>query len=279
MNQLIALDFDGTIAARKQPVDETMVNYINKWKERNIETVIVSGRPYRSLKRELEPIQEDVFIVSNNGNLIRTKNSEKTFYKNTFPKEKIRPIAEAMIARGIHPIFHVDSYFKGYDLVTLFDTTEREASYISFYENLYKRMTLEEVLEEDILVIAGYTTADVFYDLEEDEALKSSGMTAHLLKSRDKVLSLIEIIGTTNKWNGLEKLAEIKGIDTENIVAFGDDMNDESMIEHAGIGVAMASAPDEVKKKSNIVCQEPPEEYGAFKLANKIINEEVVIEY
>lgn len=279
MIQLIALDFDGTIAARKQPVDETMVNYINKWKERNIETVIVSGRPYRSLKRELEPIQEDVFIVSNNGNLIRTKNSEKTYYKNTFPKEKIRPIVEAMIARGIHPIFHVDSYFKGYDLVTLFDTTEREASYISFYENLYKRMTLEELLEEDILVIAGYTTADVFYDLEEDEALKSSGMTAHLLKSRDKVLSLIEIIGNTNKWNGLEKLAEIKGIDTENIVAFGDDMNDESMIEHAGIGVAMASAPDEVKKKSDLVCEVPPEKYGAFKLADKIINEEVVIEY
>lgn len=279
MIQLIALDFDGTIAARKQPVDETMVNYINKWKERNIETVIVSGRPYRSLKRELEPIQEDVFIVSNNGNLIRTKNSEKTYYKNTFPKEKIRPIAEAMIARGIHPIFHVDSYFKGYDLVTLFDTTEREASYISFYENLYKRMTLEEVEKEDILVIAGYTTADVFYDLEEDEALKSSGMTAHLLKSRDKVLSLIEIIGNTNKWNGLEKLAEIKGIDTENIVAFGDDMNDESMIEHAGIGVAMASAPDEVKKKSDLVCEVPPEKYGAFKLANKIINEEVIVEY
>lgn len=278
MIQLIALDFDGTIAARKQPVDDTMVNYINKWKEQNIETVIVSGRPYRSLKRELEPIEEDVFIVSNNGNLIRTKNSEKTFYKNTFPKEKIRPIGEAMIARGIHPIFHVDSYFKGYDLVTLFETTEREASYISFYENLYKRMTLEEALEEDVLVIAGYTTADVFYDLKEDEALKSSGMTAHLLKSRDKVLSLIEIIGNTNKWNGLEKLAELKGIDTEKIVAFGDDMNDESMIEHAGIGVAMASAPDEVKKKSDIVCQEPPEEYGAFKLADKIINKEVVIE-
>lgn len=278
MIQLIALDFDGTIAARKQPVDDTMVKYINKWKEQNIETVIVSGRPYRSLKRELEPIQEDVYIVSNNGNLIRTKNSEKTFYKNTFPKEKIRPIAEAMIARGIHPIFHVDSYFKGYDLVTLFETTEREASYISFYENLYKRMTLEEVEKEDVLVIAGYTTADVFYDLEKDEALKSSGMTAHLLKSRDKVLSLIEIIGNTNKWNGLEKLAELKGIDTEKIVAFGDDMNDESMIEHAGIGVAMASAPDEVKKKSDIVCQESPEEYGAFKLADKIINKEVVSE-
>lgn len=279
MIQLIALDFDGTIAARKQPVDETMVNYINKWKKDHVETVIVSGRPYRSLKRELEPIQEDVYIVSNNGNLIRTKNSEQTLYKNTFPKDKIKPIAEAMIARGIHPIFHVDSYFKGYDLVTLFDTTEREASYISFYENLYKRMSLDEVVEEDVLVMAGYTTADVFYDLEKDDALTSGKMTAHLLKSRDKKLSLIEIIGNTNKWNGLEKLAEMKGIHAKDIIAFGDDMNDESMIEHAGIGVAMASAPDEVKAKSDIICEEPPEHYGAFKLADKILNEEVTVEY
>ena len=60
MIRLIALDFDGTIAARKQPFDETMIEYVHRWKEMGIETVVASGRPFRSLKRELAPYKDEM---------------------------------------------------------------------------------------------------------------------------------------------------------------------------------------------------------------------------
>lgn len=39
----------------------------------------------------------------------------------------------------------------------------------------------------------------------------------------------------------------------ENVVAFGDNFNDVSMLEAAGTGVAMGNADDAVKARANIV--------------------------
>ena len=43
------------------------------------------------------------------------------------------------------------------------------------------------------------------------------------------------------------------GISLENAMAFGDGENDLSMLIHAGTGVAMGSASDQVKKLSDYV--------------------------
>ena len=43
------------------------------------------------------------------------------------------------------------------------------------------------------------------------------------------------------------------GIDASEVVAFGDGQNDVSMIEWAGVGVAMGNAVDEAKAASNMV--------------------------
>lgn len=276
MIRLIALDYDWTVAARKQPVDETMVNYICQWEELGIETVIASGRPYRSLKSEMAPYKGELALISNNGNLIRYKNSEETLDKHAFDRAVIRPLTEAIEARGLHPIFHVDSYDKGYDLVTLFEQTEREASYVVFYENMYIKMTLDELLKEDVLAVAGYATPDVFEDLIREPVIKEGGLTAHSLKSRDPKLSLFEIIGKgSDKWRGLRTYGELKNIAPEEMIVVGDDRNDAAMIAHAGIGIAMASAPEDVKASADMICDEPPEEYGAFKLVDAMIRKEV----
>lgn len=276
MIRLIALDFDGTIAARKQPFDETMIQYVQRWKDMGIETVVASGRPFRSLKRELSPYKDEMVVISNNGNLIRYKNSEETLDRFVFDKAAIRPLTAAIEARGLHPIFHVDSYDKGYDLVTLHEQTEREASYIVFYENMYREMTIDEVLKEDVLAVAGYTTADVFEDLIQEPVIKEGGLTAHLLKSRDPKLSLFEIIGKgSDKWRGLSTYGKMKNIAPEEMVVVGDDRNDGAMIAHGGIGIAMASAPEDVKKVADFICEEKPENYGAFRCVDGIVRKEV----
>ncbi|MBR2839524.1 MAG: HAD family phosphatase [Kiritimatiellae bacterium] len=50
-----------------------------------------------------------------------------------------------------------------------------------------------------------------------------------------------------NKGNALRRFAESLGLTLENCMAFGDGLNDLSMIEAAGVGVAMANAVPEVK--------------------------------
>jgi len=57
-----------------------------------------------------------------------------------------------------------------------------------------------------------------------------------------------------NKGNAVQYLAEkVLGLRSENVMAIGDNFNDLEMIQYAGVGVAMGSAPDAVKAAANWV--------------------------
>ena len=43
------------------------------------------------------------------------------------------------------------------------------------------------------------------------------------------------------------------GLGRENVIACGDGYNDISMVEYAGLGVAMANAQDELKEVADYV--------------------------
>lgn len=60
-------------------------------------------------------------------------------------------------------------------------------------------------------------------------------------------------ISSANKGNSLRRFAECLGMTLENCVAFGDGLNDLSMIEAAGIGVAMANAHPDVLAAADMV--------------------------
>ena len=49
----------------------------------------------------------------------------------------------------------------------------------------------------------------------------------------------------------MDAILEHFGIPVEESMAFGDGENDLSMLVHAGIGVAMGTASDEVKRQSD----------------------------
>ena len=56
-----------------------------------------------------------------------------------------------------------------------------------------------------------------------------------------------------HKATGLEKLSQHLGLDSNQIMACGDEGNDRSMIEWAGLGVAMGNATEEIKAVAKVV--------------------------
>lgn len=56
-----------------------------------------------------------------------------------------------------------------------------------------------------------------------------------------------------SKGKRLTQWIEAQGWSMENVIAFGDNYNDISMLEAAGTGVAMGNADDAVKERANIV--------------------------
>ena len=62
----------------------------------------------------------------------------------------------------------------------------------------------------------------------------------------------LEVMATgIDKARSMERLAKHMEIDRKQIIAFGDGYNDLTMIEYAGVGIAMGNAVDELKKKAD----------------------------
>ena len=72
-----------------------------------------------------------------------------------------------------------------------------------------------------------------------------------------------------DKAASLERLFEIIGVDKEDTVACGDGFNDMSMIEYAGVGVAMANAKDEVKAVADVVTEKSNDEDGLLEIIER----------
>ena len=68
----------------------------------------------------------------------------------------------------------------------------------------------------------------------------------------------------------LKKLAEYLGIKREEIIACGDAGNDLSMIEYAGLGVAMENGTQDVKDIANHITDSNDND-GIAKVINKFI--------
>ena len=51
----------------------------------------------------------------------------------------------------------------------------------------------------------------------------------------------------TGKGEFLQELAWLLGVRSEAVMAFGDSMNDETMIRYAGYGIAMKNGLDAIK--------------------------------
>ena len=75
-----------------------------------------------------------------------------------------------------------------------------------------------------------------------------------------------------DKGEAMERVCEYYGADMADTVAFGDSMNDQQMLEYAGIAVAMGNSCQELKDCADVVCESVEEDgvYFQFKRMNLI---------
>ena len=74
MIKLIASDIDGTLVREgAHEIDPAYYDVIRELKEAGITFCACSGRQYPSMLDLFAPVADDIYFISNNGTLIRTK--------------------------------------------------------------------------------------------------------------------------------------------------------------------------------------------------------------
>lgn len=253
--KIVVLDIDGTILPHGKTVSSTTKEAIQKLKDKGIKVVIATGRaPYFS-----ESIVQETGVNSMvffNGAYVTHEGKE--VYQNSIDKNILEKV-HFLSSDYQHPLtFLGDQSFKATDLnhpyvVEAFqhDSWKPDLAPPKFWmdQNIYQLFLHCEMEEE------------FFYQSkipELDFRRWSSGA-----RTCDVNLSC------SNKAVGVTKLLEQVGIAPDEAVAFGDGLNDIEMISLVGMGVAMGSGREELKKIADMVtisAEEDGVRYGLERL-------------
>lgn len=236
----VILDIDGTILPHGKTLSYATKDAIEQLKAKNITVAIATGRaPYFSW-----PIIEEIGVDSAvffNGSLAYYEKNE--IYQNSIDKHVLEKL-HGLSLEYQHPLtFLSNQTFKASDLTHPYivesyqhDDWKPELASPKFWqeEDIFQLFLHCDVEEERF-----YETMIPELDFRRWTATGAKACDVNMAKS--------------NKSVGITKLLERLGIAPDETVAFGDGMNDIEMLSLVGMGVAMGSAQEELKRAANMV--------------------------
>lgn len=241
MIRLIATDLDGTLLESDGALPEGIFETIEELTAMGIRFVASSGRQYDNLRRLFAPVADRMDYVCENGAL-SVMNGEVI---GTIP------IPEAMAREIISDVEEA-----GMNLLI----SGRYTTYVLDQNRAYT---------DDIIYRLRNTTT-VLHDVREitEPMLKISGqmdkglekVVPHFLEKWGRLLTAT-VSGpdwfdftVANKGMGLRVLMERLGIQKEEAAAFGDNFNDETMLDSVGYPFLMAHADPMLRKAGVRLC-------------------------
>lgn len=249
MIKIIALDIDGTLLNDRKEILEETKQYLTGAMKAGIKVVIASGRPVEGIVRfadELGMKEYDSYIISFNGGKIVNYRTGEVICNRTLDREMTEKIYHLSKNYAVTLMTYKDR-----DLITENGNDEYARSGAKI--NMLRLHVVENLLEYiDYPVNKFLMVADGDYlgSIEPEVKEKLGGRTS-VYRSEPYYLEIMP--QGTDKGTALEYLVGYLGYERENLMAFGDGYNDSTMIEYAGLGIAMGNACDEVKEAADYI--------------------------
>ncbi|WP_099290586.1 Cof-type HAD-IIB family hydrolase [Butyricimonas sp. Marseille-P3923] len=239
MVKAIFFDIDGTLVSfETHRIPESAERAILALREKGILVFIASGRHLLSINN-LGSLVFDGYITLNGGYCLAGK--EQVIYKHSIPEEDIASLVQYMEKENEFPCIFVHEH-------TLYLNYHNEQSHQIFRMLDFSEPPVAPLREAS----KGETFQLVAFFTKEQERAIMEAMP-HCEATRWNPLFTDVIPRGSSKSVGIDKMLEHFGIALDETMAFGDGGNDISMLQHAGIGVAMGNAGDEVKKIADYV--------------------------
>ena len=244
MYRLIASDLDETLIPHNRILLQKDIDAIQKAREKGVRFVCASGRGYLSMQGTLKSLglydAENQYTISFNGGAITENKDNRLLSFKGISYEK----AEQLFLRGL--AYDVCIHVYTIDTVYVYRLTEDEINYLN------NRMEVTEFFTPDIsflkdqkLVKVLYVNTDYDYLKKIDNDLKDISYDCDVSYSSNRYLEFNA--KGVNKGEGLKELASLLNIDISECIAAGDNINDLSMIQAAGLGIGVANTVEEMK--------------------------------
>lgn len=267
MNQkILVLDIDGTLTNSDKIITPKTKKSLMMMQEKGHIIILASGRPSPGMMKyakELELEKYGGYLLSFNGARIINCHTGDIIYQQMLP-------------RFILPKIYHFAEENGCGLITYCGDYVVSGTGIDEYIELEARINGMPVREVDDFL--HFINFDVNKCLMTAPPEKAEKLTAILQEKFEGILSIyrsepffIEIMPKNiDKASSLKRMLETVGLKKENVVCCGDGYNDVTMVEYAGIGVAMANAREEVKAVADYITKSNDED-GLVEIIEKFI--------
>ncbi|MFQ5855218.1 MAG: Cof-type HAD-IIB family hydrolase [Anaerolineae bacterium] len=243
--QLVAVDLDGTLIGPDLQVQPRDREAIGRARAAGVRITIATGRGFPVTQEYARDLGLATPVICYQGGLVKDPATGEVLYEATLPSEAY---AEAVqLAQEQDLDFHV---YAG-NIAYLTELRRSRAFYDRWF-SLPFRQVHDLVTELDHPPVKFLITAD------EDEADQIEKVWKAHFDGRLQIVRShpLFVEGTSlgvSKGNALAHLAEHLGIAQEAVIAIGDNDNDRSMIQWAGLGVVVGNAPDSLKADADYV--------------------------
>lgn len=265
--KLIAVDLDDSLLGTDLKISDRNKKALSKAAEKGVKITIATGRMYKSALPYIKELGIEVPVLAYQGAYIKEPGTGRTLVRKEVPREYVLSLIEDCKKDNLHlQIYTEDTYYFAQD-----------NEYSRFYENQsgVKGMEVGDLMQVadcepiKLLIIDRPETISALYS-KYNEAFSGRLQT---VVSRPIYLEFTHIEAT--KGRALEQLATMLGIEREAVIAIGDSYNDISMIEYAGLGVAMGNSPEDVKEKADYVTSTNAED-GVAEIIEKFVLGDVI---
>mgnify|MGYP002577867138 FL=1 len=269
--KLLVLDVDGTLLNDEREISKRTLAALLKVQQMGVRIVLASGRPtygLMPLAKTLELGNYGGFVLSYNGcQIIKAQNGEILFERRINPE--MLPYLEKKARKNGFAIFtyHDDT------LIT--DSPDNE-----YIKNEALLNNLKIIREDEFSTAIDFAPCKCMLVSDKEKAL--IGLEQHWEKRLAGPLDafrsepyFLEVVPCgVNKANTLGALLEHLGVTREEVIAVGDGVCDVTMLQLAGMGVAMGHSQDSVKVCADYVTASN-EEDGVALAVEKLILAEV----
>lgn len=289
MYKLVAIDLDGTLLNSYGEVSNENKQAIKNAINNGVEIVLSSGRIGDSVESIANELGANNYYISGNGSMLYNMKEDKIEYENFIEKEKMLKLIKICDENSIYYSIYTENMvitkslkynvaFYNYENSKKLSNKRTNINIVQniyeYVENLEDNKFLKITICDDSEIIFS-RIIDKFKKINNIDVLDVAHMSRKIIKDGTEEVPVeyyyTEITNkNADKWTAIEYLIKKLNIKKEEVIAIGDNMNDELMIKNAGMGVAMGQSNPKIKEIADVVTQDNNNN-GVANILNKLI--------
>ncbi|XWY19159.1 Cof-type HAD-IIB family hydrolase [Bisgaard Taxon 45] len=234
--KIVFFDIDETLLVKDEDyIPSTVIPALQKLKQNGIIPAIATGRTLSNFPPKIKALIDQTEM-----NLFVTMNGQYISYQNApigmhpLPKAKIQEFVEFCEQ---HQIVYVQVSPTDTAVSAITDQVREALDPLKGHYHLEP----DYFKHHDVFQILA------FYDVTQDEFMQQSGVLAGLQAVRWHKYSVDLFDENISKATGIACAIQHFGFEMNNVMAFGDGLNDIEMLSTVGVGVAMGNAHHQLK--------------------------------